>query len=50
MVCLFVWELEVDGSAGEHDEREGSVGGVEAVAASDDQSHFGVEAYLELSG
>ena len=30
-------ELECDGACGEHDEREGGVGGVEAVGASDDE-------------
>jgi hypothetical protein len=44
-MCSFVWELEVDRSAGEQDEREGGIRGVEAVAASDDEPDLGVEAF-----
>jgi len=40
-----VGELEVDGAAGEHDEREGGVGGVEPVGASHDEPDLGVEAF-----
>ncbi|MFQ5556704.1 MAG: hypothetical protein ACE5GB_04240 [Acidimicrobiales bacterium] len=42
---MFVWELEDDGAGAEHDEGEGGVGGVEAVAATDDEPDSGVEAF-----
>lgn len=44
-----MWELEVDGAGGEHDEGEGGLCGVEDVAASDDEPDLGVGAYLERS-
>jgi hypothetical protein len=42
---VFVWEHEVDGSAGEHDEGERGGRGVEPVAASDDEADFHVEPF-----
>ena len=45
-----VWEVEVDGSAGEHDGGEGGLGGVEAVGASDDESDFVVESFVASVG
>ncbi len=41
---VFVGQGEVDRSAGEDDECEGGVGGVEPVGAPDDEAHLGVEA------
>ncbi len=38
-MCVFVWECELDRAAGEVDERECGVGGVESVGAADDQFH-----------
>jgi hypothetical protein len=45
-----VWEVEVDGSAGEHDGGEGGFGGVESVGASDDEPDFVVEAFVAAVG
>ena len=45
-----VWELQVDGSAGEHDGGEGGLGGVEAVGAADDEPDLVVESFLASVG
>ena len=45
MASGVVWEFEFDWSAGEHHEREGGFGGVEAVGAADDQPDVVVEAF-----
>ena len=45
-MCLsFVGQGEVDGAAGEHDQGESGVGGMESVGASDDESDVGVQAF-----
>jgi len=41
----FVWEGECDWSAGEVDERERGVGGVESVGAADDELDLVVECF-----
>jgi S-DNA-T family DNA segregation ATPase FtsK/SpoIIIE len=41
-----VWELEVDGSAGEHDGGQRGLGTVEAVGAADDQAYLVVQSFL----
>ena len=45
-----VWELEVDGSAGEHDGGEGGLGAVEAVGAADDESYLVVQSFVGSVG
>ena len=50
MTVGVVWQLEFDGSAGQHDQCEGGVGAVEAVGTSDEQSDFGVEAFVTPIG
>jgi hypothetical protein len=47
--AVIVRELQVDGSGGEHDERESGLGGVEAVGAAHDEANLGVRRYLERS-
>jgi hypothetical protein len=41
-----VWELQVDGSAGEHDGGQRGFGTVEAVGAADDQTYLVVQSFL----
>jgi len=41
----FVWEVQVDGAAAEHDQCERGVGGVEAVGSADDQPDLVVERF-----
>jgi hypothetical protein len=45
-----VWELEVDGSAGEHDGGEGGLGAVEAVGPVDDESYLVVQSLMGSVG
>jgi len=42
---VFVGQGEGDGAAGEHDEGEGGVGGVEPVGAADEQPDFRVQSF-----
>ena len=41
-----MWQDMVDGSEGEHDEAECSVGGVEALGTAGDETHPAVEAFV----
>jgi hypothetical protein len=41
-----VWELQGDGSAGEHDGGQCGLGTVEAVGAADDQAYLVVQSFL----
>ena len=41
-----VWELQGDGSAGEHDGGQCGLGAVEAVGAADDQAYLVVQSFL----
>ena len=50
MTAGVVWQFEFDRSAGEHHEREGGFGAVEAVGASDEQPDLGVEAFVTAVG
>jgi hypothetical protein len=46
MAAGVVWQLERDGSAGEHDECECGFGAVESVSAVDDEPDLVVEAFV----
>src|SRR6478735_6530676 len=46
MGCRVIWEGEVDGSAGEQDQRESVLCGVESVGATDDQPHLVIQALM----
>ena len=50
MAACVVWQFEFDRSAGEHHERKGGFGAVEAVGASDEQPDLGVEAFVTPVG
>ena len=50
MTSRVVWEREVGGSAGEHDQGEGGFGGVKAVGAADDQADLVVESFVASVG
>jgi hypothetical protein len=45
-----VWELEVDGSAGEHDGGEGGLGAVEAVGPADDEPYLVIQPFVASVG
>jgi len=42
-VCLLMWQAQGNRAAGEHHQRERSLGGVEPVGAAGDEPHLVVE-------
>ena len=50
MAAGVVWQLECDGSAGEHDEGESGFGAVESVGASDQEPDLVVESFVTSVG